>query len=39
VQAQSGQTYVFSILLNGGCSEPRGHAFQDRLVNELARWG
>ena len=39
VQAQSGQTYVFSILLNGGCSDVRGHVFQDRLVNELARFG
>jgi D-alanyl-D-alanine carboxypeptidase len=39
VQAQSGQMYAFSILLNGGCRDVRGHAFQDRLVNELARFG
>ena len=39
VQAQSGQTYAFSILLNGGCEDSRGHAFQDRFVNELARFG
>lgn len=39
VQAQSGQTYVFSILLNGGCGDVRGHAFQDRFVNELAKFG
>ena len=37
--AQSGQTYVFSILLNGGCSEPRGHAWQDRFLQELATRG
>jgi D-alanyl-D-alanine carboxypeptidase/D-alanyl-D-alanine-endopeptidase (penicillin-binding protein 4) len=36
VTAQSGQTYVFSILLNGGCSERRGHAWQDRFLQELA---
>ena len=39
VRAQSGQTYVFSILLNGGCQDSRGHAFQDRFVNELAKFG
>ncbi len=39
VQARSGQTYAFSILLNGGCSDGRGHAFQDRFVSELATFG
>jgi D-alanyl-D-alanine carboxypeptidase/D-alanyl-D-alanine-endopeptidase (penicillin-binding protein 4) len=39
VQAQSGQTYVFSILLNGGCRDGNGHAYQDRLLNELATFG
>ena len=39
VQAQSGQTYVFSILLNGGCRDGSGHAYQDRLLNELAIYG
>ncbi len=39
VQAQSGQTYAFSILLNGGARDVRGHAFQDRLVSELAKFG
>jgi len=39
VQAQSGQIYAFSILLNGGCRDTSGHAFQDRLVNELAKYG
>ena len=39
VQAQSGQTYAFSILLNGGCRDASGHAFQDRFVNELAKFG
>lgn len=39
VQAQSGQTYAFSILLNGGARDVRAHAFQDRLVNELAKFG
>jgi D-alanyl-D-alanine carboxypeptidase/D-alanyl-D-alanine-endopeptidase (penicillin-binding protein 4) len=39
VQAESGQMYAFSILLNGGCGDARGHAFQDRFVNELARFG
>jgi D-alanyl-D-alanine carboxypeptidase/D-alanyl-D-alanine-endopeptidase (penicillin-binding protein 4) len=39
VQAQSGQMYAFSILLNGGCRDGRGHAYQDRLLNELATFG
>lgn len=39
VQAQSGQMYAFSILLNGGARDVRGHAFQDRLVSELAKFG
>jgi D-alanyl-D-alanine carboxypeptidase/D-alanyl-D-alanine-endopeptidase (penicillin-binding protein 4) len=39
VQAQSGQIYAFSILLNGGCQERRGHAYQDRFLNELATFG
>ena len=39
VTAKSGQTYVFSILLNGGCTEGRGHAFQDRFLQELATRG
>jgi len=39
VQAQSGQIYAFSILLNGGCGDARGHVFQDRFVNELAKFG
>jgi D-alanyl-D-alanine carboxypeptidase/D-alanyl-D-alanine-endopeptidase (penicillin-binding protein 4) len=39
VTAQSGQTYAFSILINGGASERRGHAWQDRFITELARFG
>ena len=39
VQAESGQMYAFSILLNGGCQEGRGHAYQDRFLNELATFG
>lgn len=39
VTAQSGQKYVFSILINGGCPESRGHTWQDRFVTELARFG
>jgi serine-type D-Ala-D-Ala carboxypeptidase/endopeptidase (penicillin-binding protein 4) len=39
VTARSGQTYAFAILLNGGCRERRGHAFQDRLLQELASRG
>jgi len=37
--AASGQRYAFAILINGGCSEGRGHSFQDRFVSELIRWG
>lgn len=36
VTAKSGQTYAFAILLNGGVGERRGHAFQDRFLQELA---
>jgi D-alanyl-D-alanine carboxypeptidase/D-alanyl-D-alanine-endopeptidase (penicillin-binding protein 4) len=39
VTARSGQRYVFAILINGGISESRGHAWQDRFLNELARFG
>lgn len=39
VTAKSGQKYAFVILINGGCPEGRGHAWQDRFVNELARFG
>lgn len=39
VRAESGQTYAFSILINGGCPEGRGHSWQDRFVTELARFG
>lgn len=39
VQAQSGAWYAFSILINGGCPELRGHSWQDRFVTELARFG
>ena len=39
VTAQSGQKYAFSILINGGCPESRGHSWQDRFVTELARFG
>ncbi len=39
VTAKSGQTYAFAILLNGGVSEARGHAFQDRFLQELATRG
>ncbi|MGZ6988371.1 MAG: hypothetical protein ACXVH0_05375 [Thermoanaerobaculia bacterium] len=39
VQAESGQMYAFSILLNGGCRDGRGHAYQDRFLNELATFG
>ncbi len=39
VTAQSGQTYAFAILLNGGCRERSGHAFQDRFLQELATRG
>ncbi len=37
--AASGERYVFSILINGGCGEGRGHAWQDRFLSELVRWG
>lgn len=39
VHAASGATYAFTILVNGGCSERRGHAWQDRFVTELATFG
>ena len=39
VIARSGQRYVFSILINGGVSEKRGHAWQDRFLTELATFG
>lgn len=39
VSARSGERYAFSILINGGCPEGRGHSWQDRFVTELARWG
>jgi PBP4 family serine-type D-alanyl-D-alanine carboxypeptidase len=39
VTAKSGQRYVFSILINGGISEKRGHAWQDRFLTELATFG
>jgi D-alanyl-D-alanine carboxypeptidase/D-alanyl-D-alanine-endopeptidase (penicillin-binding protein 4) len=39
ITAQSGQRYVFSILINGGVSEGAGHAFQDRFLTELAKFG
>jgi D-alanyl-D-alanine carboxypeptidase/D-alanyl-D-alanine-endopeptidase (penicillin-binding protein 4) len=39
VTARSGQRYVFAILLNGGISERRGHAWQDRFLAELAKFG
>lgn len=39
VTAVSGQKYAFVILINGGCPEGRGHVWQDRFVNELARFG
>ena len=39
VTARSGQRYVFTILLNGGISEKRGHAWQDRFLVELAKFG
>ncbi len=37
--AQSGQTYAFSILMGGGISEGRGHAWQDRFLTALAQNG
>ena len=39
VTARSGEKYAFSILINGGCPEGRGHSWQDRFLTELARWG
>lgn len=39
VTAKSGQRYAFAILINGGISEKRGHAWQDRFLNELATFG
>ena len=39
VTARSGQRYVFALLLNGGISEARGHAWQDRFLVELANFG
>ena len=40
VQAGSGKTYAFAILLNGpGVTESRGHAYQDRLVRTLIQKG
>ncbi len=39
VTAKSGARYVFSILINGGISEKRGHAWQDRFLTELATFG
>jgi D-alanyl-D-alanine carboxypeptidase/D-alanyl-D-alanine-endopeptidase (penicillin-binding protein 4) len=39
-KALSGKTYAFAILLNGpGVTEPRAHAFQDRLVRTLVQRG
>lgn len=39
VTAKSGQRYAFAILINGGISEKRGHAWQDRFLTELATFG
>lgn len=39
LDAPSGARYAFSILINGGCGEGRGHAWQDRFLTELARSG
>lgn len=39
LEARSGQRYAFVLLANGGCGEGRGHAWQDRILTELARWG
>lgn len=39
VEARSGKRYAFVILANGGCGEGRGHAYQDRILTELARSG
>jgi len=39
VTAKSGQRYAFAILINGGITERRGHAWQDRFIAELAKFG
>lgn len=39
VEARSGKRYAFVLLANGGCGESRGHAWQDRILATLARWG
>ena len=40
VTAESGKTYVFAILLNGrSVWELGAHAFQDRLVRSLVKFG
>lgn len=39
VEAASGKRYAFVILANGGCGEKSGHAWQDRILIELARHG
>jgi PBP4 family serine-type D-alanyl-D-alanine carboxypeptidase len=39
VHAKSGAVYAFTILINGGCPEWKGHAWQDRVVNEIANLG
>jgi len=39
IEARSGQRYAFVILANGGCGEGRGHAYQDRILATLARFG
>jgi D-alanyl-D-alanine carboxypeptidase/D-alanyl-D-alanine-endopeptidase (penicillin-binding protein 4) len=38
-KAASGKTYAFAILLNGGVSESRGHAYQDRVLRTLVKKG
>jgi D-alanyl-D-alanine carboxypeptidase/D-alanyl-D-alanine-endopeptidase (penicillin-binding protein 4) len=38
-KAASGKTYAFAILLNGGFSDSRAHAYQDRLVRTLIQKG
>lgn len=40
VTADSGRTYVFAILLNGpGVWDSSGHAYQDRILRALVRFG
>jgi D-alanyl-D-alanine carboxypeptidase (penicillin-binding protein 4) len=39
VEARSGRKYAFVILANGGCGEGSGHAYQDRILATLARFG